>query len=359
MHKSQNFYNAFIAEFNSKNDDEKPSNESTTYQQIAKQSYDFLMKAVALFETVKDHINLVICYLNLGRFYRLSAHINIFQNYQSTKSIKMQKKCYQQSFDSYRKALDILIEKKMKNAELYEIVLWEYSTAVFNLAKEMQEGMSTESSRDEAEREVLEMLMKALQLCDIDSNNSRQVLYMFRAALIHQRISSLHHQSIRMSCEEHKRKTTLQLCRLHYDKSIKLLETLKEFKDFFKVQLERIALQEFLAEESQSTQTKIKNYQIALSYCIESLKILKMLSVKKSHNESEEILTLLELFEKRLQFILKSLTKLSTSKKPNDAENYKKMFAITLRNSQKLKLEELSEHLFKVLDTINNQIESK
>jgi tetratricopeptide (TPR) repeat protein len=354
MHKSQNSYNAFIAEFNSKSDDEKPSNETTTYQQIAKQSYDFLMKAVALFESVKDHINLVICHLNLGRFYRLSAHINIFQNYQTTKSLKMQKKCYQQSFDSYRKALDILVEKKMKNAELYEIVLWEYSTAVFNLAKEMQEGISADNSRDEAEREVLDMLMKALQLCDIESNNSRQVLYMFRAALIHQRISSLHHQSIRMSCEEHKRKTTLQLCRLHYEKSIKLLEVLKEFKDFLKVQLERIALQEFLAEESSSNQMKIKNYQIALSYFHESLKMLKMLSVKKALNEGEEILSLLELFEKRLQFVLKSLTKLSSnSKKSNEAENYKKMFAVTLRNSQKLKLEELSQHLLKVLDTIN------
>jgi hypothetical protein len=99
---------------------------------------------------------------------------------------------------------------------------------------------------------------------------------------------------------------------------------------------------------------KIKNYQIALSYFHESLKMLKMLSVKKALNEGEEILSLLELFEKRLQFVLKSLTKLSSnSKKSNEAENYKKMFAVTLRNSQKLKLEELSQHLLKVLDTIN------
>lgn len=356
MHKSQNSYNAFIEEFNSKGDDEKPSKETSTYQQVAKESYDFLMKAVTLFESVNDHINLVICFLNLGRFYRLSAHINIFQNYQSSQSLQIQKKCYQQSFDSYRKALDILVERKMKSIELYDIVLWEYSTAVFNLAKEMQQGMSADSTREEAEREVLEMLMKALQLCDIESNNSRQVLYMFRAALIHQRISSLHHQCIRVSVEEHKRKTILQLCRLHYEKSVKLLETLAEFKDFLKVQLERIALQEFLAEESTTNQMKIKNYQIALNFFIESQKMLKKLSLKKSVIDAEEISSLLELFEKRLQFVLKSLTKLSTTtKKSNEAENYKKMFAATLRNAQKLKFDELLQHLLKVLDAIDSK----
>lgn len=354
MHKSQKEYNAFIEEFNSKSDDEKPSSETSAYQEFAKQSYDFLMKAVTLFQSVNDHINLVICFLNLGRFYRLSAHINVFNQYQTSKTLQMQKKCYQQSFDSYRKALDTLVEKKLKGMELYEIVLWEYSTSVFNLAKEMQEGMSADNSREEAERDVLEMLMKALKLCDTESANSRQVLYMFRAALIHQRISSLHHQTIRMSVEDHKRKTTLQLCRLHYEKSIKLLESLKEFKDYLNVQLERIAMQEFLAQESISNQTKSKNYQLALSYCIESLPMLRALSLKKSVIDAEEILKLLELFEKRLQFILKSLTKLANNnKKSNEAENFKKMFAITLRKTQQLSIEELTQHLLKVLDSIN------
>ena len=244
---------------------------------------------------------------------------------------------------------------------MYDIVLWEYSTSVFNLAKEMQEGMDIDSSREEAEREVIGILMKALSLCDIESNNSRQVLYMFRAALIHQRISSLHHQCIRSSSlEEHRRKTTLQLCRLHYEKSVKLFETLEEFKDFLKVQLERIGLQEFLAEESTGIQSKMKNYQLALNYFTESTNIMKSLFVKDSVLDGEEILSLLELFEKRLQVVLKNLIKLSVSgKKTNDTENFKKMYGATLRKVQKLQLKKMSQHLFKVLGTINKQIESK
>lgn len=361
MYKSQQTYNAFIEDFNKKSEEDKAkSGNDTTYQQIAKQSYDYIMKSVALFESASDHINLVICNLNLGRFYRLSAHINIFHEYKVGKSLKMQKKFYQQSFDSYRKALDILVEKKMKGMDLYDIVLWEYSTAVFNLAREMQDGISVEHSKEDAEREVLDMLMKALQLCDLDTNNSRQVLYIFRAGLIHQKIASLHHQSLRMLSDEYKRKSFLQLCRLHYEKSAKLLESLKEHKEFLKVQMERIALQEFLAEEASSNQMKIKSFQLAMSHFTDSRKIIKSLEEIKSLADADEVLQLLELFEKRLQFVLKSLTKLSSmGKKSNDAENYKKMFASTLRNAQKLKLEELARHLSKILVTIHDSIESK
>lgn len=361
MHKSQQAYNAFIEDFNKKSEEEKARNENdTTYQQIAKQSYDYIMKGVVLFESATDHVNLVICYLNLGRFYRLSAHINIFHDYNIGKTLKMQKKFYQQSFDSYCKALDILAEKKMKGIDLYDIVLWEYSTAVFNLAREMQDGMAVELSKEEAEREVLEMLMKALQLCDLDTNNSRQVLYMFRAGLIHQKVASLHHQSLRMLSDEYKRKSFLQLCRLHYEKSAKLLESLKEHKEFLKVQMERIALQEFLAEEASGNQMKIKCFHFAISYFTESRKIIKLLEDVKSLADSDEVLQLLELFEKRLQFALKSLTKLSTAgKKLTEAENYKKMFACTLRNAQQLKLKELARHLSKVLEAVHDLMESK
>ena len=113
--------------------------------------------------------------------------------------------------------------------------------------------------------------------------------------------------------------------------------------------MERIALQEFLAEESTSGAQKMKNYQSALQIFHESLKMLKSLSQTKV--ESDELLSLLELFEKRLQFILKSLTKLATAGKKHDAkaESFKKMFACTLRSNQKLEIEKLNSHLIEVL----------
>jgi len=43
-------------------------------------------------------------------------------------------------------------------------------------------------------------------------------------------------------------KSTLQLCKYHYEKATQILEGLKEVGDLLTVQLERISLHEFLAE---------------------------------------------------------------------------------------------------------------
>lgn len=347
MHKSQQLYNSQATQ------DE--SSAEPSYQQVAKKSYDYLMKAVTLFENVKDSVNLIICNLNLGRFFRLSAHINIFHDVLTPKTLQMQRKMYQESFSSYNRALAIL-ENRKANPELWDMVSWELSTATFNLAKQMQDYSSTDGNPDELEREVLEMLMKALKLCDLETSGARQVLYCFRAGLIHHRLGSFYHQMLRNVADDAKKRTTLQLCRLNYEKSSHLLESLKEFKDFFQVQMERIALQELLSEESSTVQQKIKNYQLALSHFYESAKMLNHLLQAKTIMDAEEILCLLELFEKRLQHILKTLAKLSISSKKVDAKSevHKKMFACTLRNSQQLEIEELVKHLLSVVKKVQN-----
>lgn len=348
MHKSQQLFNAQVAK-----EETTVKTEETSYQQTAKKSYDFLMKAVTLFEGVKDSMNLIICNMNLGRFFRLSAHINIFQENHSEKSLQMQKKMYQESFNSYHRALAIL-ENRKGNPELWDMVTWELSTATFNLAKQMQDCSTTEGSTDELEREVLEMLMKALKLCDLETNSSRQVLYCFRAGLIHHRLGSFYHQSLRTAVDETKKRTTLQLSRLNYEKSANLLESLKEFKDFFQVQVERIALQEYLAEESATVQQKIKHYQLALRHFLETGPMLQLMLQAKTVIDLEEIHSLMELFEKRLQHVLKTLTKLAISGKKRDpkAEVYKKMFAFTLRTAGKMELQQLANHLISVLKNV-------
>ena len=348
MHKSQELYNAKAAQ-----DRSIDKLEETSYQQTAKKSYDFLMKAVKLFEGVKDSMNLIICNLNLGRFFRLSAHINVFHEIQVEKTLQMQKRMYQESFNSYHRALAIL-ENRKENPELWDMVNWELSTATFNLAKQMQDCSASEGSTEELEREVLEMLKKALKLCDLETNSSRQVLYCFRAGLIYHRLGSFYHQSLRTISDDTKKRTILQLCRLNYEKSANLLESLKEFKDYFQVQVERIALQEHLAEESATIQQKIKNYQHAFQHFLETLPMLQQLMEAKAVIDSEEIYSLMELFEKRLQHVLKTLTKLALSGKKQDpkAEVYKKMFACTLRSSKVMELNQLVNHLITVLKNI-------
>lgn len=345
MHKSQQIYNASAAQ--------GVTSETTSYQQVAKRSYDFLMKAVTLFEGVKDSMNLIICNLNLGRFFRLSAHINIFHEIQAEKSLPMQKKMYQESFNSYHRALAIL-ENRKANPELWDMVNWELSTATFNLAKQMQDCSTADGNTEELEREVLEMLMKALKLCDLETNSSRQVLYCFRAGLIHHRLGSFYHQSLRTMVDDTKKRNILQLCRLNYEKSANLLESLKEFKDFFQVQIERIALQEHLAEESATVPQKIKNYQLALQHFYEASPMLKLLLEAKTVMDLEEIHSLIELLEKRLQHTLKSLTKLAISGKKLDpkAEAFKKMFACTLRSAGKMELPQHVNHLITTLKKV-------
>jgi len=298
-------------------------------------------------------MNLIICNLNLGRFFRLSAHINIFHEIQAEQSLQMQKKMYQESFNSYHRALAIL-ENRKANPELWDLVNWELSTATFNLAKQMQDCSTADGNTEELEREVLEMLMKALKLCDLETNSSRQVLYCFRAGLIHHRLGSFYHQSLRAMVDDTKKRNILQLCRLNYEKSANLLESLKEFKDFFQVQIERIALQEHLAEESATIAQKIKNYQLAFQHFYEASPMLQLLLEAKTVMDLEETYKLMELLEKRLQHILKSLTKLAFSGKKHDpkAEVFKKMFACTLRSSGKMELQQLVNHLITTLKKI-------
>lgn len=64
------------------------------------------------------------------------------------------------------------------------------------------------------------------------------------------RIASFHYSQLRNNCSDSTSlpKTTLQLCKYHYEKSANILDSLKEAGDYLIVQLERISLQEFLAE---------------------------------------------------------------------------------------------------------------
>lgn len=67
-------------------------------------------------------------------------------------------------------------------------------------------------------------------------------------------IASFHYAQLRAGgvCElSQLSKSTLQLCKYHYEKATQILESLKEVRDLLVVQLERISLHEFLAEGKQ------------------------------------------------------------------------------------------------------------
>lgn len=220
------------------------------------------------------------------------------------------------------------------------------------------------------EQEVVEMLKKSLKFCENESSKHSshyQILYSFRSALIHHRLASFYHNQLRTSpADDAKKRTILQLCRLNYERAAKLLESLKEVKDFLQVQLERIALNEFQAESTQVHQQKIQNYKLTLPLFYQTETVLEHLQSLDSyeHINVPEVEKLLNLFEKRLQEVVKNLAKLLTAKNQNASnkkdkfnerqmETYKKMFGMTLRSPTKLlQLKDFCQHLVSVLQKL-------
>lgn len=103
--------------------------------------------------------------------------------------------------------------------------------------------------------------------------------------------------------------------------------------------MERIALQEYQCELAQTIPAKLRQLQQALELCKQSRAMIECLASAKcggANVDRDELQKLLELFEKRLQVILRTLTKLCqlAAKKPeNDrlAAHYKTLFGATLR----------------------------
>jgi len=105
-------------------------------------------------------------------------------------------------------------------------------------------------SEEELEREVVDTLQKALKHCDIDTPGPRQPVYQFRAATIQHRLASLYHRVYRETesdVDNSKKKMSLQLCKLYYDKAAKLLLSLEQSTEYLTVQMERVALAEYQA----------------------------------------------------------------------------------------------------------------
>ncbi|KAH8415705.1 hypothetical protein KR222_010436, partial [Zaprionus bogoriensis] len=308
------------------------------YVKLTVNSYDCLRRGIEAFTAVKDNVNLAFLYCNMGRFMRLRAHLAMPN--ESSITLDAQKAFYNEAFNYYEKAKDCLDTRKA-NAELWDLVQWELSTATFTLAKQLQDfSVADKNSLAEASKEVIDLLQKSLKLCDVEHAGARQVLYSFRSGLIHKRIASFHYAQLRAQgvCElSQLSKSTLQLCRYHYEKATQILESLKEVRDLLVVQLERISLHEFLAEVSSHAAQKLKQMQAALDICLQCQLIFGHVIDTNSSvgvsDDDDEFGAHLTLYESRLQNALKTLIKLllTTGKDPKQLSAlYKRMYMETL-----------------------------
>lgn len=121
--------------------------------------------------------------------------------------------------------------------------------------------------------------MKALKYCDVDTPGLHQPIYQFRAATIHHRLASLYHKSYRtLPADDARHKNMLMLSRLHYEKSSRLMLQLERPLEFLRVQMERVALSEFQAQNAPSYAGKLKSLQMALEFLLQCHPMLKLMS---------------------------------------------------------------------------------
>lgn len=361
MALAQAAYDEYLKEQEERKEETPP--ESPAYKILMMKCYDAFNKGIALFEEVKDNTNLILMLTNMGRFMRLRAHMPLPG--ETTNDANIVRKFYNEAFSHYQRALGIVGNRK-HNPELWELISWELSGATFNYAKTLQDyGLSDNRlSTEEIEQSVVEALQKALRLCSTDTGSSKQVLYTFRAGLIHHRLGSLYHNSwLRRDNDEVKKKTYLTLCRMHYEKSAKIFVGLNETREFLEVQLKRVSVTEQLVEGTTNPTPKIKHLLATMDLFYESQPIIQKFTESSDSNSShdpspstsEDLLKMFTLFEQRLQLCLRTLAKTySNITNKKDAETnaslYKSMFGMTLRHPGKqLAVKELAMHLHQVL----------
>ena len=242
---------------------------------------------------------------------------------------------------------------------------------------------------------MVEIFQKALKYCDTETPGPRQPVYQFRAASIQHRLASLYHKIYRefehSEADNPRRKNSLQLSKLYYEKAAKLLLALEQTTEYLTVQLERVALAEFQAESkclikinenkylssviiltfklilivSNTPNGKIKAFQNALELVIQCRPIIEVIlerqkgivnsenkgnkhinknkEKKENDKEREEKISdenkqiedeerLVILLEQRIQFILKSLTKLCINKNPGNQKKEYVSFILCISN---------------------------
>lgn len=112
--------------------DNAASVKNPLYLTLAIKSYDCLARGIALFDKIKDNVNLAVLLSNLGRCMRLRAHIVNDEQFDFKKAF------YKNAFASYERAL-ALLESKKSNPQLWDNVTWDLSTGKFVLGKLMLE----------------------------------------------------------------------------------------------------------------------------------------------------------------------------------------------------------------------------
>ncbi|XP_050296078.1 erythroid differentiation-related factor 1 [Anthonomus grandis grandis] len=328
-------------------------------------SEPLLIKGLQIFEKVNNDANTALLHSNMGHLHRLMAHAYAPEDRRAL--TPMERKHYNKSIQSYKKALRVIGERK-HHPTIWDAINWELSTALFNMACIMCDFPPAELKRSEAEKQVLEALQLAMDHCDMDENNYKFPLYQYRAAIIHYRIASVWHNHIWTS--ENDSKYALQLASRHYDKACQLFLQAGDVIYFLTCQMHRVALVEQLVEETTSTTSKLKHLQACLKIFIEIDVMLKQLIEKNVdmpeviEDDTDQVKryntvhSLLKLMTTRLQNVLKLMVKICIGNKSYSklADAYKQCYKATFALKNNLDRDSLLNEMHKVLGEIFEQL---
>lgn len=102
---------------------------------------------------------------------------------------------------------------------------------------------------DEIDQEIIELLLGSLKLCDTETPGSKQMIYTIRSGLIYHKMGNIYSRQYRTNNSNNSRKKKLlQLCRLYYEKSIKVFQSIEAPIEFTEVQVDRLKFQNTLFE---------------------------------------------------------------------------------------------------------------
>ncbi|XP_022080799.1 erythroid differentiation-related factor 1-like [Acanthaster planci] len=244
-------------------------NEEGTFQEEQDLWYKSLRcfeSGIKIFESVKDTANISLLLCNVGKLMRLCAFsCGESELYKRSEMRQQERYYYNKAVDYYQRALTRLGQRK-KNPSLWESVTWELSSTYFAMATILQDHPPLSSmAQEQIEKEILELMNKALQLCEVDDiTPAKQPVYQYRTATIHHRLASLHHNAYRNQSSQQKQKHTRSLAELHYQKAIRLFSDLDRPSELLRVLLERVALLEHQFEGQSGVSARIKTLQSAL-----------------------------------------------------------------------------------------------
>lgn len=101
---------------------------------------------------------------------------------------------------------------------------------------------------DEFDQEIIDLLMGSLKLCDTESMGPRQIMYTIRSGLIYHKLGIIYCRQYRTCSNSNRKKKLFNLCRLYYEKSVKVFQSFGSPIEFVEVQNDRLKFQHMLFE---------------------------------------------------------------------------------------------------------------